>query len=60
MEYYYIVIIIVSFIIGMKCKCKSRFFNCEIELERTENSDGSILRELKVIRRTKSISIPTS
>ena len=62
MEYYYIIIIIVSFVIGLKCKCKSRFCACEIELERTEQNDCSILREVKIIRKTQSIipELPTS
>lgn len=53
-------IILGSFLLGLKLKCKSncklcKCCKCELELEKKENDDGSIIREIKIIKKTKSI-----
>jgi len=53
-NYYYIFIILGSFLLGLKLKCKSKCFNCECELDKKETEDGSVLREVKIFRKTKS------
>jgi len=60
MEYYYLIMIIGSILLGLKMKCKSnckicKCCDCIIELEKIEKDDGSVLREVKIIKKTKSI-----
>jgi hypothetical protein len=52
--------IIGSILLGLKMRCKSnckicKCCDCIIELEKIEKDDGSVLREVKIIKKTKSI-----
>jgi hypothetical protein len=60
MEYYYIIIFIGTFLLGLKLKCNSKCrickcCDCDIQLEKIENDDGSVLREIKIVKKQKSI-----
>ena len=49
---YYMFIIIGSFIIGLKLKCKSKCCDFECELDKKQNEDGTTLREIKIIKKS--------
>jgi hypothetical protein len=55
METYMIILIIIgTFIAGLKCNCKSKCCGCEIDLVK-EETNGEVLRTIKIIKRSNTI-----
>jgi hypothetical protein len=55
METYVIILIVIgTFIAGLKFKCKSKCCGCEIDLVKEENN-GEIMRTIKIVKRSNTI-----